>query len=364
MPGSTAQEIDPLSGITARIFVIAVAVVAVTVATVLTVLNSGEISSIPLVALALLALVAAFALLVRAADPYRRRVTRATYGISYSLVLLACILESVGQAGADTDVRNDWGPIAVALMLMVSGSYRRPTEIVVRTVVATVIVAASTVLHTGVLRSGLLVSLTLSVVLVVALGGGAAIFASSLIAGLRADRQRAADAREHRDVRDRRRAIEEFLGNDIESLRQDVLPFFREVKARDILTDDDRATAALLARRLRSSLESSLTAEPLERLVSEFRDADGVAASLSDEQRTALRTLLLHFAGQLDRGTETLTLAFSRSGERMFGELCAGFPAGRGQGSGIAPFVGLMQLAFSRVESETLDREVKIRFAL
>ncbi|PPF82226.1 hypothetical protein C5B96_09745 [Subtercola sp. Z020] len=363
MTGSTAQEIDPLSGITARIFVVAVSVVAVVVAGALTVLNGSETSSFALVALGLAALVAAFALLIRAADPYRRRVTRAAYGISYALVLIACILESIGQSGTDTDVRNDWGPIAVALVLMVSGSYRPPGEIVLRTLVATIVVAATTLVHFGSLRSELLTSLTMSGVLVVALGGGAAIFSSSLIAGLRADRQRAAEAREHRDLRDRRRAIEEFLGTDTESLRREVLPFFREVKARDSLTDADRERAAELARSLRATLESSLAIEPLERLVGRYSDPHAVALSLTDEQRTALRTVLLHFAGDAGPGARALSLSFDRVGVRMTGELGAVFSDGRSNpGAGASPFVGLMQLAFQRVDAETAEQSLTIRF--
>jgi chorismate-pyruvate lyase len=365
MTGSTAQEIDPLSGITARIFVVAVSIVAVTVAGALTVLSGSETSSFPLVALGLGALVAAFVVLIRAADPYRRRVTRAAYGISFSLVLVACILESLGQSGTDTDVRNDWGPIAVALVLMVSGSYRPPGEIVVRTLIATVVVAATTLLHVDSLRSGLLTSLTMAGVLVVALGGGAAIFSSSLIAGLRADRQRAAEAREHRDLRDRRRAIEEFLGNDTESLRREVLPFFREVKARDILTDADRERAAELARILRATLESSLAIEPLERLVARFSDPRAVAPSLSDEQRTALRTVLLHFGGDAASGVQALSLAFDRAGEQLTGELCAEFGDGRSTpGAGAAPFIGLMQLAFTRVDAQSAEQSLTIRFII
>ncbi|RFA08324.1 hypothetical protein B7R54_03110 [Subtercola boreus] len=371
MSGGTAQEIDPLSGITARIFVVAVGCVAVLSAGVLTALNADEIVSPALILLAFAALVAGFAYLVWSADPYRRTVTRARYGVTYSLVLVAAILESSGQLGRDTNLRNDWGPIVVALALMVSGSYRRPAEIVLRTAIAAVVVAATTALHTGTTDLGELIgSVTMSGTLVVALGGGAAIFASSLTAALRVDRRRADEARRNRDVRDRRRAIEDFLGTDIESLRRDVLPFLREVKARDVLTDDDRRRAAALAKSLRSSLAVSLAEEPLERLVDVFVDPLAAAAGLGAEQRTALRTVLVHFAAQPGLEAGGLSLEFVResgrgsgqAGVRMTGELTAVFGPEASPATGIAPFVGLMQLSFPHVDADTARNTIVLRF--
>ncbi|RFA15806.1 hypothetical protein B7R21_03635 [Subtercola boreus] len=380
--GRTAQEIDPLSGITARIFAMAVGCVAVISATTLTLLNPQEIGSPPLMLLAFVALVAGFGHLVWAADPFRRTVTRARYGITYGLVLVAAVLESLAQLGRDTDVRNDWGPIAVALVLMVSGSYRRPREIVVGTVIAALVVAGTTVLHSGTVGlAGLVGATTMSGTLVVALGGGAAIFAASLIAGLRAERRRSDDVRRNRNVRDRRRAIEEFLGTDIEALRREVLPFFRDLKLRDALTDGDRQQAAELARLLRSSLARRLADEPLEGLVGVFDDPLLLAAALNTEQRTALRTVLSHFAGLPGRSASDLSLVLGRGGvagggaaggaadgaadlpaERMTGELVAAFGAERGPTAGIAPFVGLMQLAFPHVDAHPTRDAIVIRF--
>ncbi|MDF2442009.1 MAG: hypothetical protein JWR01_212 [Subtercola sp.] len=371
MSGRTAQEIDPLSGITARIFAVAVGSVALISATVLTALNPNEIASVPLMLLAFAALVAGFAHLVWSAEPYRRTVTRLRYGITYVLVLGAAVLESTAQLGRDTDVRNDWGPIVVALVLMVSGSYRRPPEIVVRTVVAALVVAGTTILHSSTVSLGRIIgATTMSGTLVVAFGGGAAIFAASLIAGLQADRRRSDDARRNRDVRDRRRAIEEFLGTDIEALRREVLPFFREVKARDALTDADRARAAELARLLRSSLADSLEEEPLESLVGRYEDPFSLAARLSSEQRTALRTVLSHFAGRPGRSAADLSLVLGRSaagaagqpGDRITGRLTAAFGAERGPAAGIAPFVGLMQLVFAHVDADTANNTIVISF--
>ncbi|RFA16432.1 hypothetical protein B7R22_02805 [Subtercola boreus] len=379
--GGTAQEIDPLSGITARIFAMAVGCVAVISATVLTALNPQEIGSPTLMLMGFAALVAGFAHLVWAADPYRRTVTRVRYLITYGLVLVAAVLESFAQLGSDTDVRNDWGPIVVALVLLVSGSYRRPTEIVVCTVLAALVVAGTTIQHSGTVSlGGLIGATTMSGTLVVALGGGAAIFAASLIAGLRVDRRRSDDVRRNRNARDRRRAIEEFLGTDIEALRREVLPFFRDLKVRDALTDGDRARAAELARLLRSSLARGLADEPLEGLVGMFDDPLLVAAALSTEQRTALRTVLLHFASQPGRSAGDLSLVLGRGGaageaaggaagdaadlpgEGMTGELVAAFGVERGPSTGIAPFVGLMQLAFPRVDAHPARDAIVIRF--
>lgn len=371
-PARTAQEIDPLSGITARIFVVAVGCVALLSALVLTGLNLREIDSLPLMLLAFAALVGGFAFLVWSADPFRRTVTAGRYAITFFLVLVAAVLGSIAQVGRDTNVRDDWGPIVVALVLMVAGSYRRPREIVVQTVIAAAVVAGTTIVHSVTTdASELIGAVTMSCTLVVALGGGSAIFAASLTAGLRADRRRADDARRTRDLRDRRRAIEEFVGTDSALLRREVLPFFRDLKSRDVLTDDDRSHATELFRSLRLSLAASLAEEPLERLVGRFDDPSSVAAGLSVDQRTALRTVLFHFAAQPGLTVRDLSLLLlpaalrpgDASADRMTGELVAAFGPNRQPVRGIAPFVGLMQLSFPHVDAETTDECIVIHFA-
>ena len=374
MSGETAQQLDPLGGITARIFVVVVAAIAVVVALCLSILNNAGTESLTFAALAIALLGAGFGYLIWAAEPYRRQVTRARFDIAFALVLAACILDAVSQLRADTDMRDDWGPIAVALMLMVSGSYRLPIEIVVRTVLAVVVVVISTLLHAQTLRDpSLVVSITVSSTLVIGLGAGAAVYASSLITGLSESRVAAAEARERRDARDRRAAIETFLTEDIESLRREVLPFFRDLKTRDILTESDRIRAEVLSRALRASLVSSLAEEPLERVVASFSDPDGVASTLSDEQRTALRALVAHLTEQpgIDSGTLSLTFAGAggasefrgEEGERLVGCISAHFAAERGYSSGLAPFVGLLQLSFVRVDVEPSPEQVSITFA-
>ncbi|RFA22515.1 hypothetical protein [Subtercola boreus] len=250
----TAQEISPISGVTSRIVVIVAGSAAVAVAAVLTVLGAGDVVSFPLMSLALVCLVSGFGYLVWAADYRRRTVTKARYDIAFSLVLLSFILESLSQLGSDVDSRNDWGPLAVALVLAVSATYRLPRQILLRVFIAVVVVVALAFVNgPAVGDAGMIVWFTTFCVSVIALGGAAVIFAATNIAGLRRDRKRLSVEREARDLRERRSAIEEFLGNDIEALRSEVLPFLRRVKAEDTVTDVDRRRAGILALRVRAA---------------------------------------------------------------------------------------------------------------
>ncbi|MCU1475561.1 MAG: hypothetical protein JWQ64_254, partial [Subtercola sp.] len=130
MRGETAQQIDPLSGITARIFVFVVGLISLATAVALALSNGPQVGQPGIQLLALVTLAAAYVYFVWAAEPYRKRVSGRSFGIVFGVVLAASVVDSLSQLGSDTLIRDDWGPICVALVLMLAGPYRPPIDIV------------------------------------------------------------------------------------------------------------------------------------------------------------------------------------------------------------------------------------------
>ncbi|MEF2977465.1 hypothetical protein [Subtercola sp. YIM 133946] len=360
----TAQEIDPLSGITARIFVAVVGLVSVASAVALAVGNGAQINQPVLQIVGLVILLAAYVFFVIAAEPYRRRVTRKTYAIVLGLVIVASLFDALSQLGTEAHIRDDWGPICVALVLMVAGPYRPPLEIVVFTAISLVAMAAIVMMQeSAATRHTVVIALVTAVTPSLALGIGAAIYSGYLIAGLRADRGRAAKARELRDTSDRREAIEEFLGHDVEALRADVLPFFRELRIRDALSEADIERAAELQTSLRASLVARLSAEPLHDLVGVLDDPQHLSRRLSEPQRTALRAFVSFLADQPSISRSDISLTFSASETSLHGTLDCPIDSDRTLSFRATPFVGLLQLAFDSAADDFAPDRARVEFS-
>ncbi|WP_136643656.1 hypothetical protein [Subtercola vilae] len=354
-----------MSGITARVFVVFVAVVSLVTAVVLTLTNLTEISSPALQVVALVTLLAAYLYFIWAAEPYRRRVDQRTYAVVYGLVLVACLLNSLSQLGTNLNVRDDWGPVCVALVVMIAGPYRPPGEIIVSTVVGLLVVNASVVPHLATLTgTSPIASFVIVSAPTLALGVGAAIYSSTLIAELHGLRASAAQARELRDVIDGREAVADFLGYSIAPLRDDVLPFFHDVKQRDELTPADVVRASELSSSLRRSLVHSQLAEPLAELAGVFIDPQNLSRRLSEPQRAALRVLLGFLAEQPSVRRNNVSFSFMVENDTIRGAVEGAFTTDRSLSSRVAPFLGLMRLSFTGVTTEVTADSVFVEFHL
>ncbi|MCU1481337.1 MAG: hypothetical protein JWQ19_2123 [Subtercola sp.] len=364
MQPETAQQIDPLSGITARIFVFVVGLVNVGTAIGLALSNGSEVTLPALQIAGIVVLVAAYVYFVWAAEPYRKRVTFRRFSLVFALVALASVFDALSQFGADTAVRNDWGPICLALLLMLAGPYRHPLEIVGFTVIALALVSVTTVIVEASRTAGpYFIALSIVGTPILAIGIGSAIYAGYLISGLTADRAAAAAARDRRDQADRREAIEEFLGRDIRALRSEVLPFFRHLKAQDALTPADIDKAAELQTRLRASIVSNLSADPLEDVVGSFVDPDHLSRRLSEQQRAAVRAVIAFLADQPSINRRDITLSFEITDTAMCGTLHCVVASDRALASRAAPFVGLLQFAFASVTDELAADDAHLTFS-
>ncbi|GGF12714.1 hypothetical protein [Subtercola lobariae] len=359
----TAQQIDPLSGITARIFVFVVGVISLATAVTLAFSNANEVGRPGIQVLAIVILAAAYVYFVWAAEPYRRRVTARSFTIVFAAVLLASLIDTLSQLGSDTLIRNDWGPICIALVLMLAGPYRPPLDIVGYTLISLIVISLTTAIEI-IARNGTMtfISLTIAGTPAFALGVGSAIYSHYLISGLRADRVAAAELREHRELADRREAIEEFLGHDIKALRSDVLPYFRTVKTQDALTLANIDRAAELQTKLRASLVSNLSAEPLSEVVGRLDDPEHLSRRLSEPQRTALRAVLAFLAEQPTVRRKDITLRFEATVSGCRGTLACAVSSDRTIGFRATPFVGLIQLAFANVTDSVSSEAVSIAF--
>ena len=309
-PGSlTALQLDPLGGMTARIITVSCVVIALLVAALMSATHWDQVSSPTLQVLALVTLACASALMIVSTNPYRAPLSRARMAIIWSTLAVATALDVASQWGANTSIRDDWGPIAFAVVVLMSGSYRSAREILRMTLGATIVLLAIAVIEVAPLYETYPARYLLSPLIfaapVLATGIAAAAFSRTLVVHLLAWRTTAASAQ--RDVIDDLRSglVPSVRNERIELLNAEVVPFLRRMVEQGELRADDSDRARELAGGLRAVMLPESARNWLESVVDEVIDPGQLAERMGNEQRGSLKALLsaLHASGLVEDGS-------------------------------------------------------------
>jgi len=145
----TAQQLDPLGGITARYFAIGAAVCAIAFSIGMSVSTFDQVDSPALEIVALLLMVGAGAHYVRATSPFRAPFRRVDHVLVYTFGVGAVVLSAAAQWGSNLVVRDDWAPIALAILTFTLGSWRPGWEILLCAGIASLLVAAIAISQAG-----------------------------------------------------------------------------------------------------------------------------------------------------------------------------------------------------------------------
>ncbi|WP_378147723.1 hypothetical protein ACFJGV_06430 [Cnuibacter sp. UC19_7] len=296
-----AVDLDPLGSVTASRFAITVGGVSFVVALGLTLATTSQISSWPLAALAVATLAAGHVWLVIRAFGEGVGLTGVEAAVGYGLVAVSAVLASAGQLGTNAYIRDDWGLMAVGLVLVALAPFRSPLELIAYTAVS---VALATALAVGSTLTGLATVDTvpsLPIILVavapaVGFGTGSVAYARTLAAGLYAE-IRTQEVLRATSTADARRAFaaDDVIGG-IGALRERVVPLLARLDRSGVIDADDVRLAGELAEAFSRSLSAPREAEPLSINVGELDDPEGLLADLSENARAALRSLLVGIA--------------------------------------------------------------------
>ena len=295
MRNDTAQQLDPLGGLTARPFVIGAVAVSLLVSVSMSIASASQVTYPLLEVGGLLTLAAAGVFFIRATSPFRAPFPLRAHATVCLLALLAILLNSLAQWGSNDVVRDDWGAVALAILTLMFGSYRPGWEIMVCAVVCSAVVAGLAVAqaHTFAADVPAPVFGILAAVPVLAAGTAASTFSRSLVGSLL--EWRSAHGRPVASVRvDDVGRAGVAKASHLVHLSEQVFPFLEGVVRDAELTAADGERARMLARELRTLMVIDAERSWLMRLVRDVRDPQHVADGLSEAERGYVRAMIGH----------------------------------------------------------------------
>ncbi|THG29418.1 hypothetical protein [Naasia lichenicola] len=359
IPERTVQVLSPVSGVVAHRIAIGGGVLGVAAAVVLTFQGIDQIHSFPLAMLGLVAITASAVYFGIAASPFRAPFTRLDHAVVASLGLGAVALNAGSQLGTNTIIRDDWGPPALALVLLGVGIFRPTIELIVCSAISCTVIASIAVLESSSFTSRLpLVTYALvAITPVLAMGVSTAVLSSAFFRAYERYAAIGADGPELRaaveaTVRERR----------LEALGDEVLPFLTSVVESGVLTERDSLRARRLASELRAVTVAQLDESWIDELGIEVHDPSRSAERMSGEQRSAIRGLVQTAVDpdvaarasmrltDHDRAIVGTLVLERRDGERL----------DRGE---LAPYIAMVRTFFPTVRTEVRGGTLRVIFA-
>lgn len=263
------QSIDPLGALAAWPLAPMAAIVLTAFAIVTTVLHGDEVSSPALAALAIHLCAASGAVHVVTARPEHGRYGSGSFLLVIGLMTCAMLAQVASTWGSNRMLQDDFGHIAVGIMLAAAAPYRPALQIVVVTACASLIAGLLAVLqdpYFAVIDVPVIERAVVGVVPVLALGLAGAGYANQLAKAV---------LEWQRGVASRDAALEggvyDGLARTVQqeqlaALSEEVLPFLAGVAATGAVSADDVERSRQLARAVRASLVAELNHSWLEQL--------------------------------------------------------------------------------------------------
>lgn len=302
----TLERLDPLSAAAARPVTTGAALLALVVPPLVLITRSHEVVQPVWFVVAYLAVAAATALLLDRSRP-TRPVWQATSAQVFQLLLMAATMASAAStAGANAQLRDDWAPLVVGVLLVASTPYRPAREIVVWTGVHTLLCAAL-----GIVQSPAAVAdvptITFAVTgsfTVAMLGFMAAAYAHSLVTSTRLWQERAWQSAANAARSQRVGLARSVQQQRITVLNHEAVPYLQRIIDTPSLSEADREEARRLARSIRSvlvaevqktwaqqMLDDVVARRPRLNIAAVADDPDDLGRRSALERRTLLRAL-------------------------------------------------------------------------
>jgi hypothetical protein len=344
----TAQQLDPVGGVTARPLVVATSVIAVALAVGLSLATTDQVSNAAAAVAAVIVLALAGALFILAASPFRAPLRMSAHIAVCLLALAAIFLNAMSQWGSNTSQRDDWGPLSMAVLTIAFCSYRPVLELAACALVSSVIVAGIILVYpprVDGLSTGLVVLVAIAPVL--ASGAAAAGFAAALLRIL-LDAQRNTPGRTTNAGDSIPMDLVEALPSPQAALLADrILPHLRAIRDDGQLTADRAATTQELSGQLRRLMVADAEQSWLTRAVATARDPDRLADRLEAPQRSLLRALFerLQTDDVFRPGTLTVAVTPDRGGVLI--RVTAVLVTGTNPRTTIAPYVAVARGIFA-----------------
>lgn len=302
----TLERLDPLSAAAARPVTTGAVILALALAVVVIATTADEVVYPAWLVVSLSALVAAVWLLLDRSRVYRPIWRAPSAQVLQLLLVMMTITAALSTLGANEQLRDDWAPLVVGIILIALTPYRPAREIAFWATVHTLVCAVlgmmqATGADPAVPTLALAVTGSLSVAV---MGFGAAAYAHSLNGAIVRWHERAWSAARQTALGQRGGVARSVQQQRITTLNRDVVPYLSRVVDVSELSDDDIAEARRLAASIRGLLVADIERgwaatlldevarrHPHLNIVVHADDPDDLGSAASLEQRTLLRAI-------------------------------------------------------------------------
>lgn len=308
----TQQEADPVGGITAAPIVTVGAFLAFGTAVLLTWEHWAEVSSPVAAVLAIILVGAGGAAAAISASPARAPFTAERLWLVVTLGVGAAIAEYVSTVGANRHLYDDFGPIVIGMLILSVAPFCTWLSLLLAGALASAVLSILVVGASAytVTPAPVAVLIIVSVAPVVSLSAAAAGYSYAIVAETLAWQREANRSALQRDAELRAGIARSVQQSQVSVLGREVLPFLAGVMTADRISVADADRARELAEALRRALRAGIESTWLDDLGANVRlsrgvdtvvdDANGAAADLAGDQRSAL-TALISWLGDSSR---------------------------------------------------------------
>lgn len=358
-PEHTVQVLSPVSGVIAHRVAIGGGALGILAGIVLSVSHVDEISSAPLAIIGLCLVSVAAVYMGMAASPYRAPFRRRDHAIVALLLLVAAGFDAASQLGTNEVLRDDWGPISIALVLLGIGFFRPTYELLICTAICCLTVGAIAVVESAsfAFPAPPITFAIVAITPVLAMGLSTAVLSSAFFRSYERNAPASADRPELRAaveaaVRSRR----------LEALGGEVIPFLTSILESGTINEKDGLRARRLASELRAVTVAQLDASWIDDIDIDVDDPSRAAEKMSGEQRSAIRGLVRSATDPDIAASASMRLvAHDRSVVgTLFLQRQDGERLDRGE---LAPYIAMVRTFFPTVRTEVRGRTLRVIFA-
>ncbi len=325
----SVQDLDPLAAVAARPLSLGAVVVAMVYACFVLWVDRAEISQPLYAVIAVILVVVAAVGVVYYTHPLRAPFERRPFVAIVAISVSAMAAAAAATWGRNADLRQDWGPIAVVLIILACGSFRPAKDLAVAGLLSAAVAAVVAVGQVPYLTTGdpALVQITTAITVIVAIPLAVAAFVRTMVNGLVDWRSRAESAARSIALDAHDTLARSVQQDRVTILNRDVVPFFVDILAKDEFTDADRDRALEISDTVRSAMVADIDRSWLDAAVDDasarharpvgaecVQDDERLAGLMSPDQRTAVRALLMACLNRQSFDADGFGITITRNG--------------------------------------------------
>jgi hypothetical protein len=331
----TPQQLDPVGTLAGLPMVPLFSAVAIGYAIFSTASHGSQVSHPSFAFAAILVLIASAVVFVVVSRPALAPLGLPAHVCIIGLALVASILFTMSVWGTNKRVQDDWGQIAVALLLIAMALFRPPVEVIVSGLVCALVLGGVGALEAPflIIKTNPLVYATVTATPVVALACAAAAYSLVMTTALTDWQSRASEAIERLEPEVRAGEARVVHQEQVTLLNEAAVPFLAGLLERDAITESDISRAREIAEELRvgamADYDRGWLSDAVDRTLStrsqfwtqkstrsQIRDPGRLAEHMVAEQRGTLSAFIVALARARRLEEHSLSIDVEPAGDR------------------------------------------------